>query len=247
MTSAFDSKKDTILKLLSVPDEKYDDLSPKGSVDAEIRDLVDEVNSYAGLVTTSSCSGRISVFLEGQGKLANDEDMPGTDEGSDPKQAFASSGGKGGGGRWLFVSHTPLQVPLGEDEEQEESYMDLFQLRQPPNQDSMLPELHSPHSRYIHLKFEPMVCTLADSTLSLLQLFFRTPQRLMIMHRFSICSPPMPAPPSWPYPQHCNPASVKVALAISLLCQPRYHQVPIVILQALFSLRFGQLAWHSTT
>jgi len=40
------------------------DLSRKGSVDANITCLVDFINSEEAYYTTSSCSGRIVVFVE---------------------------------------------------------------------------------------------------------------------------------------------------------------------------------------
>src|SRR5437763_4376424 len=63
--ASFARKKAAILAALSLPTDEYQDRSPKGSVDDEIRDLIDEINAYDGLVTTSSCAGRIAVFLEG--------------------------------------------------------------------------------------------------------------------------------------------------------------------------------------
>lgn len=38
------------------------DFSPKGSIDVPIRPIVDLINDIDSLVTTSSCSGRISIF-----------------------------------------------------------------------------------------------------------------------------------------------------------------------------------------
>ena len=40
------------------------DLSRKGSVDEPIRELVDYINELDSFYTTSSCSGRITVFSE---------------------------------------------------------------------------------------------------------------------------------------------------------------------------------------
>ena len=40
------------------------DLSRKGSVDEPIRDLVEYINAHDSLYTTSSCSGRVTVFTE---------------------------------------------------------------------------------------------------------------------------------------------------------------------------------------
>lgn len=40
------------------------DLSKKGSIDEQIMDLVQYINAKDNYFTTSSCSGRISVFSE---------------------------------------------------------------------------------------------------------------------------------------------------------------------------------------
>src|SRR6059058_3565697 len=63
---SFIQKKNKVLAALAVPEEDYDDLSPKGSIDEGIRNLVDEINGVEGWVTTSSCAGRVSVFVEGE-------------------------------------------------------------------------------------------------------------------------------------------------------------------------------------
>lgn len=161
--SQFLQKKQTILRQLAVPETDYNDLSPKGCVDAEISEFVDEINGYDGLVTTSSCSGRISVFLEGRkaGNKADIENEPqdggararkpsdedNTDDvGTEDSSAYASNGGKGGGGRWLFVSHHP--VPISQS-----SYTELFGLEKIPARNS---NFHA-DQRFVHLKFEPMI------------------------------------------------------------------------------------------
>ena len=62
-----------ILEQINQPAEQYNDLSPKGSIDEGIRDLIDYINTLPGFVSTSSCAGRVSVFLEGaksQGNIA---------------------------------------------------------------------------------------------------------------------------------------------------------------------------------
>lgn len=61
----FALRKQDILAQLARPDAEYTDASPKGSVDAGIRDLLDDINGLDGFVTTSSCAGRASVFVEG--------------------------------------------------------------------------------------------------------------------------------------------------------------------------------------
>ncbi|KAH8169976.1 methyltransferase TYW3 domain-containing protein [Sarocladium implicatum] len=132
-SAAFLSKKAKILDQLSVPDATYTDLSPKGSVDLGIRDLIAEVNAFDGLVTTSSCAGRISVFLEG---------IKREDGGRDGQ--VATPGGKGAGGQWLFVSHDPVN----EGREEHENWSHVFGLSEEGEGDGR---------RLIHFKFEPMI------------------------------------------------------------------------------------------
>lgn len=62
---SFKNKKSKILAALQRPEGDYTDNSPKGSVDSQIRDLIEEINAYEGFVTTSSCAGRVAVFVEG--------------------------------------------------------------------------------------------------------------------------------------------------------------------------------------
>lgn len=82
----FDQKKASILAEIS---SEQPDLSPKGDVDVLCYPIMDLINSHSDMVTTSSCSGRLSVFLEGD-KQHN---------------GVQKSGGKGEGGRWLYVTH----------------------------------------------------------------------------------------------------------------------------------------------
>lgn len=63
--TSFVTKKARILSLLTQSEDEYTDNSPKGTVDSQIRDLIDEINAHDGLVTTSSCAGRAAVFVEG--------------------------------------------------------------------------------------------------------------------------------------------------------------------------------------
>ena len=134
-SAIFTSKKAKILEALSVPDSDYTDLSPKGSVDEGIRELIDEINILDGLVTTSSCAGRVSVFLEGRKALE-----PGQDDGQ-----IATPGGKGGGGVWLFVSHDPVKGNAWIDE------LEMVD----EDDDGQSPQTTG--RRLIHFKFEPMV------------------------------------------------------------------------------------------
>ncbi|KAJ9502092.1 hypothetical protein H2202_002156 [Exophiala xenobiotica] len=142
VSATFAAKKAQVLSLLTQPEEDYNDKSPKGTVDAQIRDLIDEINAYDGFVTTSSCAGRVAVFVEGpkaksvgggqprpdvQGDEVahtngkNTQQSTTSDEASEDNAATlttttttTSPGGKGGG-RWLYVSHDPITLPTPTD------------------------------------------------------------------------------------------------------------------------------------
>ena len=80
----FDQRKQRIITDLA---NNTNDLSPKGSVDAPIITLVDRINSTPHYYTTSSCSGRITVFQHD------------------------SSDGKGKSGLWLLCEHGAVTLP----------------------------------------------------------------------------------------------------------------------------------------
>ncbi|KAK4172473.1 methyltransferase TYW3-domain-containing protein [Triangularia setosa] len=150
-SQSFHQRKSKILSALAVPKEEYTDLSPKGSVDIGIRDLIDEINTREGLVTTSSCAGRVSVYLEGGGRSPSSQSaqQEAEEEGKDNVRS-SSAGGKGGG-EWLFVSHDPissLSVERG-------SFEELFGLQ--PWQGGDGAEEEDQEGRMIHFKFEPMI------------------------------------------------------------------------------------------
>lgn len=173
--AAFEAKKAKLLSQLSIPDADYTDASPKGSVDEGIRDLIDEINTRDGLVTTSSCAGRVSVFVEGsKGSKTSAEDAE-----SDKSKPASAVGGKGGGGAWLFVSHDPIdESVLNEDED----VAALFGLEAHGKTVSARePDAGSEPSRLIHFKFEPMV----KSCSPLLSVFVR----LRLIHQID---PPHP-------------------------------------------------------
>lgn len=148
---SFVAKKRRILQQLSIPAAEYDDLSPKGSVDEGIRDLIEDINALEGCVTTSSCAGRVSVFLEGKRKseyASGPETRGGDLEG---REKGAGAGGKGGGGRWLFVSHDPVK------KEKEKSWIEVFGMKS-GDFESLQGEMGDVmERRLIHFKFEPMV------------------------------------------------------------------------------------------
>jgi len=137
----FTPKKSTIISALATPSDTYTDLSPKGSVDAGIKSLIDHINTLDGIVTTSSCAGRISVFLEGVKTSAG-----GAGQATVP-------GGKGMGGRWLFVSHDAVEMPLGVESE-DRPVTRLLGLK--PQQRDVQSVL-GPEARFVKFQFEPMV------------------------------------------------------------------------------------------
>ncbi|KAI9811398.1 MAG: hypothetical protein M1826_003188 [Phylliscum demangeonii] len=149
---SFRRRKDEILRSLTTAPSEYQDKSPKGSIDTAIRPLIDDVNAQAGLVTTSSCAGRISVFREGRKKP---DDTPaafsGTNYDEPVGRQLATPGGKGGGGTWLFVSHDPLSSSLTD----EGSIMKRFGLSEASA--GLTGPTSAATTRYVHFKFEPMI------------------------------------------------------------------------------------------
>lgn len=165
--TSFTRRKTTILSQLARPDDKYTDLSPKGTVDAGIRDLIDEINGCEGFVTTSSCAGRVSVFLEGKRRPqeAQEDERQDVGDGELSMPPVATStvagvGGKGGGGRWLFVSHDPVETH-GKLDCEPNIVAALLGMEEPifdGREGSSAEEMSGGGSRLIHFKFEPMVC-----------------------------------------------------------------------------------------
>lgn len=134
LPKTFIRKKRAILLSLSTPLPTYTDASPKGSVDTAILPLIDQINSYEGLVTTSSCAGRVSVFLEGH-------------------KSEAAVGGKGSGNKWLFVSHEPLDLgPVTEEELRR-----TFGLASGEGVTRKRVTTHDQGQRLVRFQFEPMV------------------------------------------------------------------------------------------
>lgn len=157
---SFTAKKNTILASLSTPESTYKDLSPKGSVDAAIKPLIDRINALEGVVTTSSCAGRVSVFLEGrkQGKrLGERGDAQKNEEFGKESEQAGVPGGKGMGGKWLFVSHEPLD--LSKRGKEKETLTNVLGLNSSGAQNQALAlsgEVDG--TRLVRFQFEPMVC-----------------------------------------------------------------------------------------
>jgi len=193
--TSFTSRKALILSQLSLPAEQYDDLSPKGSIDEGIRDLIEGINAREGWVTTSSCAGRVSVFVEGEKarrrkgiplvkdkveeaardveRGGGEEDAFAVGEGEDGKVDEyghveddrdadeierqgrklkpAGAGGKGGGGRWLFVSHEAVDIRWlgGKDFS---TFLGMRRVGEVAESGRQFTD-----ERLIHFKFEPMV------------------------------------------------------------------------------------------
>lgn len=144
LPQAFVRRRAQILSALAVPASQYEDLSPKGSIDEGVRGLIDEINAGEGFVTTSSCAGRLSVFLEGH-KTPLDGGRLAVQDGK-----LAGVGGKGAGGRWLFVSHDPVGI--------ETIKVDIASFLGMKRSGSVDTDTEPfAEKRLIHFKFEPMV------------------------------------------------------------------------------------------
>ncbi|KAI5252771.1 hypothetical protein E4T42_03175 [Aureobasidium subglaciale] len=105
MSPAFAAKKAKILQQLTAPKAPYTDTLPKSSVDVGIRKLVDEINEIDTLATTSSCAGRIAVYLEGR-----EQNSPRPTPDDDAHISDVAAAGVESGGQSLFVSHDPLPL-----------------------------------------------------------------------------------------------------------------------------------------
>lgn len=164
---SFQVLKTRILSSLSVDPSTYTDASPKGSVDAGIRDFMDRINGLEGVVTKSSCAGRVSVFLEGSKHIERErnrlgrEGVLGDGDGDGDRSRdmqVAVPGGKGRGGRWLYVSHDPVSIP---PDRGKDYFTRLFGLYSAGDQGDT-PTTTSPSARrFVRFQFEPFVGSLA--------------------------------------------------------------------------------------
>lgn len=135
-------------------------------MDIQIRDLIDEINSQEGWVTTSSCAGRVSVYLDGEKGTqkssgvqaigdAGENENENRELSERSEDVSVKAGGKGGG-RWLFVSHDPIS----EAERSSRSYCEMVGMRAYDGREMSM----GSDSRLIHFKFEPMVSLLTFAT-----------------------------------------------------------------------------------
>ncbi|KAG0651712.1 tRNA wybutosine-synthesizing 3 [Hyphodiscus hymeniophilus] len=165
LPQSFSSRKRKILEKLAVPASEYDDLSPKGSVDEGIRDLIDEINQIGGCVTTSSCAGRISIFLEGKKDTTIGFEEIEDNKDDEKVKTRAGIGGKGGGGKWLYVSHDPITTT------KDEPLAEIFGMKR-RNSDLLHGHVaDEPGSgRWVHFKFEPMILHILTASLEQAQI-----------------------------------------------------------------------------
>lgn len=106
----FELRKEVVLKALK-SEEK--DKSRKGGVDAPIADLIGCINSHPSFFTTSSCSGRVSIFLERPAALLNSDPYHAAAEGAQNDSGSAGGAAKTKakqGGRWMYVTHEPAKA-----------------------------------------------------------------------------------------------------------------------------------------
>lgn len=156
MLDKFKAKKRNIIDRLSVPDDDYSDASPKGHVDEGISKLVTEINSLPNFVTTSSCSGRVAIFVEGAAGSSGSTNVSSEEDGqitSPSRNEKASRSGGKGGGKWLFHSHIPLSVGSAMLAQPGAVYSSIGF----PTGNQIAVPSPSDEPQYIHMKFEPMV------------------------------------------------------------------------------------------
>ncbi|EMR10397.1 hypothetical protein PNEG_01112 [Pneumocystis murina B123] len=140
MRSEFQKKKANILNKLNAEGL---DSSPKGFPDEPIVSLLDLINHHPHLVTTSSCSGRIAIYVESE--IAN------------------NIGGKGLGGKWLMVQHEPWDDYL-ENLDILAKICGKYPVKTIDFNDSKKGPL-------IHFKFEPMILHIMSETISTARAF----------------------------------------------------------------------------
>ena len=185
LPQSFTSKKEGILKALDAAEGEYEDKSPKGSVDAGVLEVLELVNGFEGWVSTSSCAGRGSVFVEGRKAAGREGDGEGEGDGGEEiengellvdgvdgteevngeetakKKVRTGPGGKGGG-KWLYVSHDPIDTSSTEGSES--YFTNLFGL-EPMSSSSTILSTKGQSPRLIHLSFSPLILHILTASL----------------------------------------------------------------------------------
>ncbi|GMM36405.1 tRNA methyltransferase [Saccharomycopsis crataegensis] len=133
----FLQKKAAILESIKENSPDSPDASPKGTIDILCMPIINLINSSPNMVTTSTCSGRVSVFLEGSKIVSESSNV--------------KAGGKGEGGKWLFVTHDVNELDGWDDEFLQN---DVHQLRDP---EAVTNAGNDIATRYLLFKFEPLI------------------------------------------------------------------------------------------
>lgn len=94
--ASFEARKHAVLESLA---SDARDKSRAGGVDAPIADLIHRINQHPFFFTTSSCSGRVSIFSEATPKSVS------VSETADDATANGAVKTKKKGGDWVYVSH----------------------------------------------------------------------------------------------------------------------------------------------
>lgn len=91
---------------------------------------------------------------EGGGEEDGEDERGSRDREEEGRKSKSVPGGKGMGGRWLFVSHDAVDVPgVGEGE----PLTALFGLTRMGKERGSVDRSERPHARYVKFAFEPMV------------------------------------------------------------------------------------------
>ena len=106
--ASFEARKQAVLESLA---SDARDKSRAGGVDAPIADLIHRINQHPFFFTTSSCSGRVSIFSEATPKSVSVSETA-ADDGRVEATAIGAVKTKKKGGDWVYVSH---ETALGDE------------------------------------------------------------------------------------------------------------------------------------
>ncbi|GME78414.1 unnamed protein product [Ambrosiozyma monospora] len=159
MSDPFDQKKAAILSEIDLTSSDHPDASPKGTIDELCIPIIKLINSHKDMFTTSSCSGRVSVFVEGfkitkTKKLVSEtpdekttSEMSERNPGQGENKDNFKIGAKGEGGHWLFVTH--------DDTKLDNWWVDK-KISFENNSTKKIQDLNL-STRYVLFKFEPLI------------------------------------------------------------------------------------------
>ncbi|EKX45663.1 hypothetical protein GUITHDRAFT_152659, partial [Guillardia theta CCMP2712] len=99
----FERRKDALLEAISCGADR----SKKGSFDAPIQEMLEELNQHPDYVSTSSCSGRVAIFWEPVTETGKGvEEGEGLEEPEDQKEQKKRCKG----GQWLLCKHAHVTI-----------------------------------------------------------------------------------------------------------------------------------------